>query len=82
MVRPSQFQLVFSIFCATKDSVFGHQSPKDRYPGPPPPMMNTLAADSVRIHNEGLHGGFTHFLQYAIPVLIVFVFLWAKFVKS
>jgi|GEM_PF-4945819 hypothetical protein len=45
-------------------------------------MMNTLAADSVRIHNESLHGGFASFLQYAIPVLIVFVFLWAKFVKS
>jgi len=45
-------------------------------------MMKTLAADSVRIHNEAMHGGFTHYLQYAIPALIVFVLLWAKFVKS
>lgn len=45
-------------------------------------MMNILSPDSVRIHNESMHGGFTHFLQYAIPALIVFVFLWAKFIKS
>ena len=45
-------------------------------------MMNTLAADSVRIHNEALHSGFVEILKYAIPALIAFVLLWTRFVKS
>ena len=45
-------------------------------------MMNTLAADSVRLHNETLHGGFVEIVKYAIPVLILFVLLWTRFVKS
>jgi len=45
-------------------------------------MMHTVAADSVRIHNEMMHGGFVQFLKYAIPTLIAFVLLWTKFAKS
>lgn len=45
-------------------------------------MMNALAADSVRIHNEAMHGGLVSFLKYAIPSLIVVGLLWAKFVKG
>lgn len=45
-------------------------------------MMNTLAADSVRLHNEAMHGGFVGFVKYAIPALIIFVLLWTRFAKS
>jgi hypothetical protein len=45
-------------------------------------MMNTLAPDSVRIHNEMMHGGLVQFFKYAIPALVVFVLLWTKFAKS
>lgn len=44
--------------------------------------MMHLAQDSVRTHNEIVHGGFVEYLKYAIPALIVFVLLWTKFAKS
>ncbi len=43
--------------------------------------MHTLAVDSVRIHNESLHMGFTQFWQYLVPAMVVFGYLWVKFVK-
>jgi hypothetical protein len=45
-------------------------------------MMHTVAADSVRIQNEMLHGGFVQFLKFSIPALFAFVLLWTKFAKS
>lgn len=45
-------------------------------------MMNALAADSVRLHNEAMHGGFVEILKYAVPALIAFVLLWTRFVKN
>ncbi len=44
--------------------------------------MQHLATDSVRLHNELVHGSFVHYLRYAIPALVAFVVLWAKFVKD
>jgi hypothetical protein len=48
----------------------------------PVPMLNSIVADSVRIHNEALHSGFVQIVKYAIPGLIAFVLLWTRFAKS
>ena len=44
-------------------------------------MLELFSLDSVRTHNETLHGGFANFLRTAIPLLLVFVIAWVKFAK-
>ncbi len=45
-------------------------------------MMNVLAQDSARIHNEMMHGNYVQYFKYAIPALIALGLLWVKFAKS
>lgn len=44
--------------------------------------MFQTTIDSVRTHNELLHSGYAKYVAYSIPVLVVFVFAWVRFMKS
>lgn len=44
-------------------------------------MLHFLSADSVRTHNQLMHSGYSRWVVILIPVLILFCYVWTKFVK-
>lgn len=44
-------------------------------------MLHFLSADSVRTHNELMHSGYSRWVVFLVPGLILFGYLWTKFVK-